>query len=436
MRFLKVFDFSLGRDFWNYRLGQLISLLGDSCSGIALAWWILDKTGSAAAMSSVLAPAMFVRIFLLPLMGPLGDNFSRKHLIVIADIWRFVFTGVLVAMVFFNYFNLPLLATVYIFIAFGSSLFSAASAGIVPQLVPRESLQIALQQTQAINSFAGVIGGVVGGMVVTFGGVFGAFLLDAFTYLAAAFMAMMIRANTKPPRDPVAQVSCSFVNWKNELLGGFKILYKIPVLFWLCIIAMLMNLALSPLGIILPVLAKEGRNMPPWFLGGLESSISLGAIVGAFSLSTLQKYLKAHLAFVGSIAMIGVGVMLLPWVPNLLLPLTVLFWIGIGSSWANIPLGTQISLAVPNAYLSRIGSIMNFLCTGISPLGVAGAGILISNLGLTHSLVFMGGGLVLLTPLILFIPRFKEFLIANPKDAEDFFSKNYPGVFNADKTGV
>lgn len=72
------FDFSLGKDFWNFRAGQLISLLGDSCSNIALAWWILDKTHSAIAMSSVLAPAMLVRIFLLPLMGPLGDNFSRS----------------------------------------------------------------------------------------------------------------------------------------------------------------------------------------------------------------------------------------------------------------------------------------------------------------------------------------------------------------------
>lgn len=429
MEFLKIFDFSLGSDFWKYRLGQLISLLGDSCSGIALAWWILDKTGSAASMSTVLAPAMLVRIILLPLFGPLGDNFSRKNLIIISDIWRFVFTGVLVVMVYLNYFNLPILSITYILISIGSALFSAASGGIVPQLVARENIQLASQQAQAINSFAGLIGGIIGGVVVTFGGVIGAFILDAISYLLAAIMVTLIRANTKPERELSNQAISSFNHWKNELLDGFKILYRIPVLFWLCMVAMLMNLALSPLGIILPVLAKEGRNLPPWFLGGLESSISLGAIVGAFSLSTLQKYVKPHFFFVGSIAMIGVGVVLLPWVPNLYLPLTVLFWIGLGSTWANIPLGTQVSLSVPNNYLSRIGSIMNFLCTGISPLGVAGAGILISHLGLTQSLVLMGGGLILLTPLILLIPNIKDFLSANPKDAKEFFSKKYPKAF-------
>lgn len=424
-----LFDFSLGKDFWNFRTGQLLSLLGDSCSNIALAWWILDKTHSAAAMSAVLAPAMLVRIFLLPLMGPLGDNFQRKHLVIIADLWRFIFTSALAAMVFLDIFNINLLIIVFILNSIGSALFNAAAGGIVPQIVPREKLQLASQQTQTINSFAGVIGGIIGGVVVSTLGVFGAFMIDALSYIAAAMLAGQIKANTKPIRTVPTSSLNSLTHWKNELVNGFKILHRIPVLFWICIVAMLMNLSLSPLGIILPVLAKQGRNMPPWFLGGLESSIGLGAIVGALSLTMVQRYIRPHFFLVLSVAMIGVGVILLPWVPNILLPLTVLFWIGLGSSWANIPLGTQISLSVPNSYLSRIGSIMGFMCNGISPLGVAAAGLLISNLGLSKSLMYMGGGLIFITPFMLLIPKFKEFMEADSKEAEQFFSKNYPEAF-------
>lgn len=427
MNLLKIFDVSLGRDFWNFRLGQLISLLGDSCGAIALAWWILDKTGSASDMSIVLAPAMVVKIFLLPLLGPLGDNFSRKHLVVIADFWRFIFSGILASMVFFDYFNLALLTWIYILISLGSALFNAAAGGIVPQIVSREKLQTATRQTQTINSFAGILGGILGGVIVTMSGVFGAFLIDSCSYLISAITALQIRANTKPERTNVDR---SFIHWKNELVSGFKLLYKIPVLFWICIVAMLMNLALSPLGVILPVLAKEGRNLPPWFLGGLESSIGLGAIVGALTFAKIQKRIPSHLALLMSLAMIGIGVAMLPWVPNIFLPLTVLFWIGVGSSWSNIPIGTQISLTVPNAYRSRIGSIMGFLCNGISPLGIAAAGYLITALGLNKSLLIMGLGVSLLAPLILLIPKIKEFLSATPKEAEDFISKNYPNSFH------
>lgn len=423
------FGSALGRDFWNFRTGQLVSLLGDSCSGIALAWWILNKTGSAAQMSSVIAPAMIVRLVLLPLFGPLGDKFSRKHLILLADLWRFFFSGCLAAMVHFDYFSLPLLIATFACTSIGSALFEAAAGGIVPKLVPREKLQVAYQQTQTINSLAGILGGIAGGLVVSFVGVFAAFAIDAGSYLLAALCTSFIRANTKPERSVQPHSQNAFRQWTKELIDGFQVLYRIPVMFWLCMIAMFMNLGLSPLAIVLPVLAKEGRGMPAWFLGGLESSIGLGAIVGALTIGLLQKRLRAHVLMILAIAMIGVGVAVLPWIPTLLLPLSVLFWVGVGGTWANIPIGTQFSLAVPDGYRSRLGSIMNFMCTGISPLGVASAGILISTLGLGVSLVIMGTGVVLLTPLILFIPKFKDFLSSPHDEVGTFFDRHYPGVF-------
>jgi DHA3 family macrolide efflux protein-like MFS transporter len=168
--------------------------------------------------------------------------------------------------------------------------------------------------------------------------------------------------------------------------------------------------------------------MPAWFLGGLESSISLGAIVGALSIGFMQKRLRAHFLIILAIAMIGIGVAVLPWVPTVMLPLSILFWIGLGGTWANIPIGTQFALSVPDHYRSRIGSIMNFMCTGISPLGVATAGILISQIGLSTSMMIMGGVVLLLTPLILFIPKFKDFLSSTSQDAGTFFERHYPGV--------
>ncbi len=431
MRLSALFDFSLGRDFWNYRFGQLVSLLGDSCSHIALAWWILEKTESAAAMSSVLAPAMVTRIVLLPLLGPFGDRFSRKTLIVIADVWRFFFTGALASMVFFDFFNLPLLTAVFACISVGSALFNSVATGIVPQIVPRNKIQVASQQTHAINSFASIVGGILGGVVVSTVGVFGAFFIDTISYLAATIFSSLIRADTKPNRKETLSKAHPIVQWQRELTDGFSILYRLPVLFWICGIAMLMNLSLSPLGIVLPVLAKEARGMPAWFLGGLESSIGLGAIVGAMSITLIQRVVRPHLFFVAAIAMIGVGVCLLPWVPNVLLPLSVLFWIGIGSSWANILLGTQISLTLPDSYRARIGSIMGFMCNGISPLGVAAAGYLIAFIGLDKSLLVMGATVALLAPLMLAIPLLKEFLSVRPESGSEFFNRYYPGIFDS-----
>jgi MFS transporter, DHA3 family, macrolide efflux protein len=172
--FRKIFSSSLGPDFWKFRFGQLVSLLGNGCRSIVLSWWILEKTGSAKAIAWVLVPAMVVNLVLLPLFGPLGDNFSRKKLIVIADLGRFITACLMAGMVYFDHFNLFLLAGLYSTASIGTALFNAAGSGIIPQIVDKRKWQIAPQQSYAITSFGQVAGGVVGGLVVIEGIISGA----------------------------------------------------------------------------------------------------------------------------------------------------------------------------------------------------------------------------------------------------------------------
>ncbi len=89
---------TLGRDFWLFQFGQMVSIVGDSCGNIALAWWILDATGSPGKVASVLAPSMLIQSLLTPLAGPLGDRYTRKWLVVGADLLR---TAVLVVLALF-----------------------------------------------------------------------------------------------------------------------------------------------------------------------------------------------------------------------------------------------------------------------------------------------------------------------------------------------
>ena len=83
----------LGRDFWLFRFGQLISVVGDSCGGIALAWWnyrchrIGGSDGVDHRSGNVRAH------FLLPLFGPLGDRFALngrglwRHMAQCGHVW-------------------------------------------------------------------------------------------------------------------------------------------------------------------------------------------------------------------------------------------------------------------------------------------------------------------------------------------------------------
>ena len=419
---------SLGMDFWKFRLGQFVSLLGNGCSTVALSWWVLEKTGSAKAIAVVLVPAMVANLILLPLFGPLGDNFSRKKIIVLGDLTRFA-TGFLMAlMVYRDFFDLGLLSGLYLVGSVGGAMFTSVESGIIPQIVPKEKLQTALQRSYALSSLGGVAGGMAGGLIVSAVGIFGAFAVDAGSFLIGGLSSSLIQADTVPRREKRAPSRGAVRYWKGELFDGFRMLFRIPVLSWVAGIAMLINFALAPLSVALPVFAKLGKGMPAWYLGGLESSIALGAIVGSTLLSRLQKLWRRRAILTGSIFLMGLGILALPWPPGVVAPLVLMGGVGLGSSLANIPLETQFSMVVPDSHRSRFNSIIVFLSSGLSPLGVAGAGFLIAQAGLTFTLAVMGALVLLLTPLLWLVPKLEEFLEVRAHKAGGFLKRNYPDV--------
>lgn len=420
----------LGRDFWFFRSGQVISVIGDSCGGIAFAWWILDATGSAAKMASVLAPAMFFRLFLLPLFGPLGDKFPRKWLIIIGDLWRGILTIAIVCMVYFKFFNLPLVIAIYILLAIGSALFNASAVSIVPQLVTKENLKTAMQQEQAIMAGGNIIGGIVGGVLVSVLGVAGAFLIDACSYFIAALFTFLIKANTKPIKSVIEkQVKGPIKAWYDELREGLRVLVKIPVELWLAVVAASLNFVVSPIEIALPILVKEVRNMPPWFYGGMQSSISVGTIIGALIVGYICKKFLADYVVVFGIMITGLGIAIMPWVPNPALPLSMMFFMGVGLMLANIPLSTQTALAIPDEYRARIGSLTGFLCQLMNPIGLAFAGVMITGVGLSYTMLISGLLIIVLSPLMFLIPNYSEFFRLSPNKAAKFYIERYPEAF-------
>src|SRR5262245_2068620 len=73
--------------------GQTISRLGDSLYRVALAWWVLEKTGSATAMGTVLICSMTPMLIFLLLGGVAVDRLPRLRLMIGSDVLRGIVAG-------------------------------------------------------------------------------------------------------------------------------------------------------------------------------------------------------------------------------------------------------------------------------------------------------------------------------------------------------
>ena len=74
-----------GRPFALLWSGQAISLLGDRIFQLALAWWVLEKTGSTVVMGTVFIVSIVPMLVFLLIGGVFVDRFPRLWLMVISD---------------------------------------------------------------------------------------------------------------------------------------------------------------------------------------------------------------------------------------------------------------------------------------------------------------------------------------------------------------
>lgn len=187
----------LGRspDFTRLWLAQVISLLGDWFSTIALSTLVVRYSpGSEGLAVSGLLLARFVPLMLIsPVAGTLVDRFDRKRLLIWSNLLR-----VLVVLGFMAATGSPnLLWLIYLLSVLQFSLsavFEPGQMALIPNVVRRDDLVIANTLVNITWSAMLALGAVVGGVVATLFGTNTALLVDALSFLAAAALIAAIRS--------------------------------------------------------------------------------------------------------------------------------------------------------------------------------------------------------------------------------------------------
>src|SRR3954447_8489850 len=89
----------------NFRLlwiGEGISLLGDQFYMIALPWLVLQLTGSALALGTVMALAGIPRALFMLIGGAFVDRFSPRSVMMMSNLARMVLVALLSVLVLTN----------------------------------------------------------------------------------------------------------------------------------------------------------------------------------------------------------------------------------------------------------------------------------------------------------------------------------------------
>jgi len=132
------------RDFRLLFFGHTISLLGDGMAPIALAFAVLDLTGSAADLGYVLAAKTVPLVGFLLVGGVFADRLPRRAVMIGADLTRFASQGLVAGLLISGHARVWELIVLHGGYGAASAFFNAAArllAAIIPIVVRRNGIR-------------------------------------------------------------------------------------------------------------------------------------------------------------------------------------------------------------------------------------------------------------------------------------------------------
>lgn len=351
--------------------GQTISRLGDSVFQLSLAWWVLEKTGSAVTMGSILVATSFPMLIFLLVGGLTVDRVSRPHLMFFSDLIRGIIVSVISVLAYADLLEVWHVLVMGIIFGFISAFFSPAYVALVPEITPREDLPSA-NSLSALSAHLGSIAGPgIGAAIVAAGGTPLAFGVNAVSFFAGAAFLFPLLKHAKPPVRSQAPHANPF----HDLRDGLRTLMASPVLWVTILVAALGNMVLSgPRSVTMPFLVKDFLGGDASMLALINSIFPVGFIVGNLWLGRRPRLRRRGIGMyvwwgIASLALLVFGFRLPLWALGI-----GAFIFGFGIEIVNLIWTNLMQELVPQEQMGRVSSIDMLGSFVFMPVGYALAG--------------------------------------------------------------
>jgi MFS family permease len=366
------------REFRLLFLGRATAILGNAIAPVALAFAVLDLTGSKTDLGLVLAARSIPQVIFILVGGIWADRLPRHHVMVASDVVSGASQAAVAALLILGH------AEIWHLLVFGavngtaSAFFFPASQGIVPQTVPPALLQQANALLRLVLNASFIGGAALGGLLVAAFGSGTAIAIDAGTFLAGALFVGAMRL----PRN----LRLESANFLTDLRLGWT---EFRARTWLWVIVLQFSFvnavesgAFNVLG---PVVAEEQLGGPKdW--GLIVAAQAVGMVAGAL---IGLRFRPRRMLLVATLAILLMPGVLVALSHPLSLPLILAtaFCAGVGIETFGVLWDTTMQQQIPGEMLSRLYSYDMLGSIALVPVGYAAAGPIAELFGVEATLI-------------------------------------------------
>ncbi len=349
--------------FRNYRLyfvSQIISFSGTWMQSIALAWLVLQLTGSGTALGTVMAMQFLPTMFLSPIGGMIADRFEKRRLIIGTQTTAGLLALTLGVITLTGVVELWM---VYVLAAgFGSvtALDNPSRQTFVMEMVGPDDVTNAVTLNSVVVNAARVIGPAIAGVIIATLGVGECFVFNAVSYVAVVVAMFLVRTAELHP-------SARSKRAPRQLRDGFSYAWSTPTLRVTLVMLAIIGTFTFEFSTTLPLFAEFTFGAGANGLAAMTALMGLGAVIGGLVVASSGAQTPTRLVAVA--AAFGVSVSALAIMPTIALAFVMMPLIGAASvamisiSNATLQLNSEPHLR------GRVMSLFSVALIGSTPIG-------------------------------------------------------------------
>jgi MFS family permease len=381
------------RSYFPLWLGQLISNFGDVLHYIALVVLVYRLTGHGLALAGLVAAEIVPVLLLGPVAGIVIDHFSRKAVLIGADLFRAALALSLVWPQ--GAWQAYLVAAG---LSAGSTFFNPTVQAVILALTTEQQRLAANSVSWSTAQLVQIIASAIVGGIIAVVGTGTAFALNAASFVVSALLIATLPIPQHAGQlAPDTRVGLS--RYVGDARAGLAFALHDRFVSRLLLVQAVASLAVGAAGALLVVLSEQFLHLPAAGFAWLILAIGIGALLGPLIPNTLAKdYRNARWLFVPYLIR-GVGDVLLATIRSMPVALFLLVVYGLNTSTGMVVFNSTVQSAVPDRVRGRVFTLLDVTWAVMQLLSLALGGVLVDRVGI-QAVYWAGGALLFVAGLL------------------------------------
>lgn len=392
----------VNRDFSILFFAALLGVLGEGIFGLTAIVIAMEETDSILGIGKMLVLTLIPSMFLAPFIGVMIDKYSKRSIMVICNLLRFMVMAVIPVSYYLGQFT----STIFFFSVICSYIvwyiLEPTKESILKEILPDKLLRQGISHVQGAWQVGLLSSAIAAGVLIDYFGLHGAILAASATYLGSAFLFLLMSDYKKLKHGAIQK---SWMAYAQDFKGGWHYLMaNKSALYFVLTTSMTLPFFYGINALIAPFNYQtlEGTGMT---LGFIDSGAGIGSLASAWYCSALVGEKNSFKLLIASIILLAVSTLLFSFAKVISLAFILYLIIGFFIGNMKVITRTYVFENVGQVYIGRIMTTISFFSLALSMVMCMIVSFLAER-SLLYGYLMVAGSLLI--PLLLLLKEQKQ----------------------------